>query len=587
MWMNKDHCGLEFWFVGQQFFDPLLSYFQMREPDESLDHAVGVVADRIKHWPANACVELADSESLPHMMAETGWPLVRSLHLDFGDNLNVVESLVTTAHCQNLEELVLKGGNLDVALVKKMVSSPFLKGLRKLSLFCSLGDEEFEIFATSSLAKRLEELPGWELRLLSHRSDLALKRIYVASRELKLLKAPFVDNLESLDVSVDTLKGMVKLKNASWLHPRITGISWGGTSEKAAAVLADFTELKRLRRLRIGGHVRNRPRLTRALRTLAGASFLSQLKELDLSTTHAGDAVIEALSAWPLESLRSLDLYGARCTDDGIEALAKNKSIKALRFLNLRSNSITDEGLGRLVTWPGVSALERLDLWGNPISQAGVIRLASSPFLGNLRSLRLSYGEEEGSIEALAQSKTLENLEQLSLSSDASRRDCKALVDSALFQNLVELDLGGCGISDEGVQILFGGEAPPRLLWLSLRCNQITDQGIDILARSDVLKNLTWLELDANDYGDAGLEALANAPFSPWLCKLAVLGFGSSGEGMRCLAESKTARSLRWLGLGIPGEGNEFVLPWMESANVSPIIKARLSSCYFDVGLDD
>ncbi len=109
MWENKEQRGTEFSRGGHQFFDPLLSYFQMREPDEAVGHAVAFVADRIKHWPASACLELADSESLPQLVAEPGWPLVRSLQLDFGTNLDVVESLVTSSQCQNLEHLALTG----------------------------------------------------------------------------------------------------------------------------------------------------------------------------------------------------------------------------------------------------------------------------------------------------------------------------------------------------------------------------------------------------------------------------------------------------------------------------------------------
>ncbi len=603
-WRNKNHYELEVTDQGHQFFDPLLSYFQMREPDEALLQSLEVVGDRIKHWSARNCLEMADSESLPHLMAEPGWSLVRNLDLDFGKNFDLVERLVTSPQVQNLEFLALTGESLDRALVKKMVSSPFLKRLRSLHLYCRLDDEAFETFAKSPLAEQLDVCSAWK-GSDAHQwydSSQTLKEIELWANDLELLESPLVDSLESLNVYVSTLEDMVKLKNASRTHPLITDIELADTkTAECTEILAGFTDLRRLRRLRIEGDVRDSAGIAQAIQSLSNASFLPQIKELVLNIDHdgswneelrkaleqPGDWVTEALGRWPLNSLLELTIRGCRITDEGIAALINNQSIQSLRLLDLEDNRITDEGLRRLVNWPGMSSLEHLKVYDNPISQVGIGHLAASKWCGNLRILNLPRAD--GSLEALSQSETMVNLEKVSSwSLSAGPQAYQALVDSVFFHNLVDLDVSGCRIGDDDLQILFGNKTPARLRSLSLAYNPITDEGIKILTRCNVVKNLTWLDLRADQYGDLGLELLANAPFSPWFCSLGIGTAHVTGDGMRRLARSKVARSLRWVELecyGV-GKGDELIEPWLASPNVSPVVKTRFLDVanrrYFD-----
>lgn len=185
-----------------------------------------------------------------------------------------------------------------------------------------------------------------------------------------------------------------------------------------------------------------------AAHTLAGSRYLTELVELDLTTSERDgvhDNRVEAPGARALaysrnvRELRRLVLDRNRIGSLGFAVLMSSPAFAALRELSLRHNDIDDAGMGILADGPGTPRLERLDLASNTaITADGAAMLAGSGRLRGLRALDLR-GCWVGT------------------------RGTRALAGCPHARNLRELDLSWCGIGDEGA---FAIAQSPALLGL-------------------------------------------------------------------------------------------------------------------------
>ncbi len=565
--------------IGQSFFDSLLSYFQMQDPSEALQDEIAIASRMIQHWPDDACLEIADAASLPHMIADSSWPLVRSLYLNYDGDPGVI-SLVTGPAGVNLLKLVLVGRRLDSSIGEVLTSSTYLKKLRNLEIWDHIprrhkgmegegGDKKGQkVVAQSSLVSQLHEYFGVELvTVLNGANGANIKKVRISPDQLPQVEdSPWLPRWSEFVVHSNRVhfnfKGLI---DAPKVHPFVTGIviDLDKPSMKPLRSIVSC-KLPRLRRLRFEWE--SLPR--NGLPALANASFLPQLEELHLSENGVRDTGLREMASWPLVSLSRLGLMKIGCTGDGVAALSQNPHIRSLRVLDLWANEIDDEGVAALINSRMVSELEYLNLEDNPLSQESISRIANSESLRNLRHLVCPL-RDAASVEALSQSQYFDRLESVQIDSSNGtdlHAALWALSRARFFSNLVELSIRN--IDDTGVQILFGEGRATRLRRLALS-SKITDEGAEALMKSQVIRGLASLKLVNNPIGDRAANAIANAPFPRWFSELCVGNTDISEEGMKNLAGSKIARSLRWI---MPSNSDE---PVILSKNVSPILKAH------------
>jgi hypothetical protein len=131
-------------------------------------------------------------------------------------------------------------------------------------------------------------------------------------------------------------------------------------------------------------------------RTIAGTSFLSNLKHLSFSggsyqANHVEDDGALAIARSPyLNTLTHLSLVNNRVTDAFVGALADGSLLPLLTSLAVNScTGVTSTGFAALVTSPRMTTIEELWVGGCSIDDAGVAALARSPYTGWLRALNL------------------------------------------------------------------------------------------------------------------------------------------------------------------------------------------------------
>jgi uncharacterized protein (TIGR02996 family) len=231
-----------------------------------------------------------------------------------------VAQLAACPHVAGVTWLDLNRNHLRSEGFAALARSRYLTGLRHLDLTENpylprdhLGDAAAEGIAASSVFHQLVSLRLWGQGL----GDRALAI---------LARASGLARLEELNLSE---------------NQGITGI---GVESLCAS-----PHLTRLRRLSLQGCPRL---LTTAAQALAGASFASALRELNLSsgntisfrvrTEGIGDAGLAALAASPrLAGLRSLDVSAHGITDAGARTLLEAPHLRNLAFLNLKGNAIS------------------------------------------------------------------------------------------------------------------------------------------------------------------------------------------------------------------------------------------------------
>lgn len=241
-----------------------------------------------------------------------------------------------------------------------------------------------------------------------------------------------------------------------------------------------------------------------APRWLAGAlgeDYFTTVSKVTFASDGDPSAAMPALAG--LTELRSLDLSGARVSDEDLAPLAELTSLEALF---LRNTPIGDDGLKHLAA---LEELRRLDLSGTRVTDSGMRVICR---LSRLERLWLEDTQLRG--DWLVHARSLPRLELLALSRSAIVE--KNLVQLANLPSLSTLRLEDTAVTDAGLAHL----APLTHLngSLYLAGCPISDDGLDHLALLTRLKLLDLRRTGISSQG--GVRIRQSLPF----CDVAVDG---------------------------------------------------------------
>ncbi|MBX9692012.1 MAG: hypothetical protein K2Z81_06485 [Cyanobacteria bacterium] len=217
---------------------------------------------------------------------------------------------------------------------------------------------------------------------------------------------------------------------------------------------------------------------------------MSWLKQLSIEHSNVSDDWLKHLERSKLESL---DLYGTKITDAGLEHLGK---IRTLKSLNIGATAITDKGIDSLLE---MQELRRLRLDATLVTDSGASRLAK---LKQMTWLCLWDTKIKGyCFKALAANHALC---LLNISGVDINKEC--LESLGKIKSLKSLVLIRCEIDDTDLKLIANYKHLKRL---ELDRNPVSDSGVQKLA---VLKNLSALTLrDCHRITDGGVAALRKA----------------------------------------------------------------------------
>jgi uncharacterized protein (TIGR02996 family) len=277
--------------------------------------------------------------------------------------------LVASPHLANLRSLRLPSNNLGNPGLQALARSTTLTALEELD-FSSEARHERYIHDPVIRAAGMSALMGWS-GLASVRS-LTLNGNDLSRDGLRaLLRSPHVKELKELCLRDGRLDGQAMAEFESALPDlKLESLDLGQNILKdvGAEYIALVPCLRELKLLRLD---RCEISLTGARLFAKKASFLGDLRLLDIGHNHFGSA--------------------------GLAALLERKP-KALHTLRMRDNDLLDQGAELLAGSAASNVLHELDLSQNRLGATAAETLGKSSHLRNLRVLRL----EENPIDLTA-----------------------------------------------------------------------------------------------------------------------------------------------------------------------------------------
>lgn len=254
----------------------------------------------------------------------------------------------------------------------------------------------------------------------------------------------------------------------------IRSVELGGVSPALMPPLAAMPELQRLHTLTLGAHKSGGEELkAQGLASFLESPHLGTLRDLGLWNQTVGPDGGRALAASELK-VHTLRLFGNRLGAKGVAPLS---ALRTLRSLDVRYNELKD---------------------------AGAIALADSGF-SSLQALDVSYnGITSKGVDALTR---LRGLKRLVLSDNAIGNAGLENVMSTLAP--VELELGNCGLTPLGIEVLAESPHASKLKLLDLSANAVGEEGAQALLRSKHLSNLRTLRCAAKGIEPKTLKQLS------------------------------------------------------------------------------
>ena len=229
-----------------------------------------------------------------------------------------------------------------------------------------------------------------------------VQRVHLTGRDERAFAAHGIEQLREFDLSntrfkdaARTLFSSKRFSALEVLELRKCGL---GVKGMTAMGLADPKHWPRLRHLGLAENALK----DAALRTLARAPLLSQVRSLELSGDSFTFVGWTALVTSPF--LSSLEVLDVNCGDVGVggaRALAESAARKTLVNLSLRYVHLGDEGLAQLlaVEFP---RLTRLSVVYNELGPRSVDALLKIPWIDRLELLDLSENDlGEGPVQRL------------------------------------------------------------------------------------------------------------------------------------------------------------------------------------------
>ncbi|MHC4395685.1 MAG: leucine-rich repeat domain-containing protein [Planctomycetota bacterium] len=454
------------------------------------------------------------------------------------------ECMQYLSHLTGLKMLVLQYPDFSNESLKSLKG---LKSLTKLSLISEQLDDSG--MAHIAKLKSLEGLRFYSKKVtntgLSHISKLArLEELFLPQAseldgdglihitKLPKLRYLVLSDKNFTDVGLLHLQKYPSLKELDFLWPPISE-TW----------VTNLSKLTKLERLYINGPITDED--------LSQLKSMRSLKELRLQRGTSGRGVFITDTGLAdlkhIKSLESIELYYARCTDEGLAHLCELEKLRCLVIPNC--HKFTDVGLSYIAK---LRNLEELHIGAERFTDEGMDHIASlinlrSLILGRARSVtnaglgkltelkslqKLILGTPKVSTAGLNQLNVLTCLRELD-ADDIGKVD--AVLDIAGLTNLENLTLPA--VRDEDLVCL---SKLKRLKWLEIRGHgTITDAGIAHLAG---LASLDMLMFIGNqNLTDKGLSYIANMKSLNYL----TINGDFSDEGLRQLEGLKGLRNLR------------------------------------------
>jgi uncharacterized protein (TIGR02996 family) len=297
--------------------------------------------------------------------------------------------------------------------------------------------------------------------------------------------------------------------------------------------------------------------------TLFRSPMLRDLAALDLLNVAVGSGALRALAETPLPRLRKLVLAQTRLSDKLLQTLAAASWLGQLTELNLGRTGISATGLAQLVQSADLGRLESLDLTAAFLQDGEAFRrFLNGPGLGMLRKLVLAQVKASPGANRLAPladaSRLAELLELEATWCWKSEDELRFLANSRRLGKLQTLDLTGSVGSDAALLALAGASGLPALTTLRLdscgigldrrEARRISPEAFAAFVRSPFAARLRKLSLANNRIGDVGVAALVSSPNLGNLVELDLGGCSLSGSALRRLAGT-ALRGLRCLRL--------------------------------------
>jgi uncharacterized protein (TIGR02996 family) len=394
--------------------------------------------------------------------------------------------------------------------------------------------------------------PQGECAVLLRRQDRLLSRYATAwlgpIRELGLtptFRRGMVVVEPGLD-AVSRLQAGVLDEAEAW--DWVEGIELRAVSRRVLGQLAGCPHLASVTSLAVVGEMGRAE-----MRSLVGAAWFANLRELDLGGSRVGDEALAVLArAGPPPGLSRLSLCRAGVTRRGVESLLRSESLDGLAALDLNHNRLGDGAVEALADQMRPGGLEQLALAGNGVGGRGCQALADERVSGRLRWLDVSRNP-------------------------LGAAGAESLTQGGTIGALTGLDASRCQLTTEGMEALLWPSRLPQLEQLWLANNDITD----IPSRSD-LSRLTLLDLSANPLGEVSLSRLAVRPVPPRLAALSLVDCGVTPAALGALLRSGWLTRPAALDLGENALGAEGIRALSRTADPGGVASLGLSACALD-----
>lgn len=284
--------------------------------------------------------------------------------------------LLTTLQLPRLTALNLSGNPLTVDAMRSLSKADTLSGIKRLSLrHCNLNDEVASWIGYTTTFSKLEHLD------LS-RNQLSAKGIWTIFGHGK------IKGLRELDLTANPIKGgalmqLARAKSTAQLEH--LDARWLNVNDQdIEALAAQPTKLKTL--LITRGQIS-----AQGAQTLAGASWYTGLKILDISEHPLGDEGTSALFVSGFFP-RELSLHNTKMGDVGLMALLKSDAARLVETLDVRSNTWGHESANKIGQTRTMERLMMANMRNNAMGTPDNLgKMAQSPSVLHLSRARVSF----------------------------------------------------------------------------------------------------------------------------------------------------------------------------------------------------
>ena len=405
----------------RELTERLVAWPDARERDEQL---LPYVRAHVHSWPD--ALRVAPWPWLAAIIERQRCPcfeLVRAVDADQRVHRFTIKRLARRPALSRVTHLTLQSNELDAAMLRHVLSSPYLMQLRALTIMHNaLGARGLSPLQAVSLGWRLTSLR------LQH-VELDRRAAYELSRAHLML-----ERLEALSLSMNPLgaEGVRALLGAGALPAlRELELSHCHLHDEGARTLLAWRATPALRALDLSCNGMSE---ARTLEALARSALLTQLEALSLGSNFwRGDTLALILRDAPAHAMQRLNLASVGLGPTSTALLVDSPWVTSLKMLSLERNGLGYEGVVALAG-PRWAQLEALDLSGVSMTDDALAAFAEQAQMPALRRLRLDKNRLKGpGLAALARAPGLPSLSQISAASNPVEPDARADLDPRIL----------------------------------------------------------------------------------------------------------------------------------------------------------